>query len=299
MSSSPTSSKFYHTITVVPSWVLSASQSASKAKSKQRSDSMSPDREKPAPAPMASSPNLEPNTSRHHHRSLSFPPHYQSLPISPSTDRKSFKNVQQALPDIDEDPMAHFLSPVSEEDDTSSFDDEAMSFSAGILPSSTDSTSSRVEEFKENMAQKWAKYVARHHILLHALYHAPVHKPKEWNTGYFNNAILEEDEDDISPIDSANIPRIIITAPSPKSENFPRGQTSDSKRRHKRPSQTLSGRRHTWQEPSANLFTVWEAPCENETQVVDDEKDTDTHVTAGDYFDSRPQRRRSARETDV
>ncbi|KAF2197362.1 hypothetical protein GQ43DRAFT_444328 [Delitschia confertaspora ATCC 74209] len=177
-------------------------------------------------------------------RSYSFPPCINSFDYSPE------------LPDIDEDPFAHFLTPVTEEDDPY----DGLSLSAGIIV--TDGTrTSKASKFKSTVAQKWARYVQHNHSNLHGMYHAPS-VPK----------IEEEDEDeesfmqldDTRLLDTPYILSQLSGPPSPRSANEPtRGRAqellSPQKRGRPRSSRTLSGRRHSWREPSPDIFTVMEA----------------------------------------
>jgi len=169
-------------------------------------------------------------------RNYSWPPAVQTLSISSDDDN---------LPDIDEDPFAHFLTPINEEDDPY----DALSFSAGIIL--TDSPpSSKASKFKATVAKKWARYVARHHEQLHERYHEET---------------PDDDEDFIMELDDARLieiphSRSILSQDKPEPT---RGRAQELlspsvRRRRGRASRTLSGHRHSWREPSPDLFTVME-----------------------------------------
>jgi hypothetical protein len=150
------------------------------------------------------------------------------------------------LPDIDEDPFAHFITPINEEDDP--YD---LSLSAGIIVPEGARTS-KASKFKSNVADKWARYVKHSHTQLHSQYHT--------------SSIPEEDEESFMGLDDARLnanptpvaqltpPRFIPTDPS-------RGRDLGARKaqNRRRYSRTLSGHRHSWREPSPDLFTVDES----------------------------------------
>jgi len=181
-------------------------------------------------------------------RSYSFPPCIDSLDSGYLYDNN--------LPDIDEDPFSHFITPIDEDEDP--YD---LSLSAGIyIPDGP--RASKVVKFKSNVANKWARYVKQSHNQLHTRYHTPT--------------ILEEDEESFMGLDDARLndapaivsqlspPRITFTDPS-------RGRAQELVNRkvqnRRRYSRTLSGHRHSWREPSPDLFTVDESE-EEESPVL-------------------------------
>ncbi|KAI9657382.1 MAG: hypothetical protein M1821_003064 [Bathelium mastoideum] len=137
---------------------------------------------------------------------------------------------EKSLPDIDEDPFAHFITPISEEDDP--FD---TVFSAGILDAPADDVP-KANKFYNKIATSWAKYVARHHVTLHEQYHQEASDDRPYNT--------------------------VIHEPT-------RGRP-DIRQKRPRTSRTLSGHRHSWREPSVDIFTVME---ESEDQVKEAQVD--------------------------
>ncbi|KAL1627878.1 hypothetical protein SLS54_002145 [Diplodia seriata] len=99
--------------------------------------------------------------------------------VSPPTPPEQPSPLEQqpssSLPDIDDDPFAHFLSPMSDEDDP--YDE--LSFSAGIIPSDdsatdedddvaggewdADETRRREDDkLRSKLARRWAKYIAKY-----------------------------------------------------------------------------------------------------------------------------------------
>ncbi|KAK5017071.1 hypothetical protein LTR16_000791 [Cryomyces antarcticus] len=160
-----------------------------------------------------------------------------------------FNNVtpsQSTPPEIDEDPFAHFISPVVEEDDP--FDN--LAYSAGIVTVESEQLS-KVAVWRARIAEKWAKYVARNREDLHWQYHD--------NKDRLYRTILVEPEP-LSPGSSS--PSIVVTD---FDEGPVRGraleilpQKEKKRPRRGRASRTLSGHRHSWREPSVDLFTVLE-----------------------------------------
>jgi hypothetical protein len=179
-------------------------------------------------------------------RSYSFPPFIDSF----DSDDLYANN----LPDIDEDPFSHFITPIDEDDDP--YD---MSLSAGIyIPDGPRTT--KTSKFKSSVADKWARYVQQSHTQLHSRYHTPT--------------ISEEDEESFMGLDDARLndtphivsqlspPRITITEPD-RGRNLG-ARKAQNRRRYGR---TLSGHRHSWREPSPDLFTVDESE-EEESPVL-------------------------------
>lgn len=180
-----------------------------------------------------------PSYLRHSARSFSFPPCIDSVDVESPRD--------SGLPDIDDEPFAHFLTPLNEEDDPY----DPMSLSAGIIDGPR---SSRATKFRSNVSNKWARYVKQNHTPLHTRYHVP--------------SIPEEDEESFMGLDDVRLndtpqtiahtsPRITITEPT-------RGRAQElvqrkERNRRQRTSRTLSGHRHSWREPSPELFTVDES----------------------------------------
>ncbi|KAK7515683.1 hypothetical protein IWZ03DRAFT_360828 [Phyllosticta citriasiana] len=100
---------------------------------------------------------------------------------STSCQRRSWPR-EQDLPDIDEDPFAHFLSPMTEEELDSPFadHDDALTFSAGIIVSDDEGVGDDTKDDEETsvvrglwgdgatrdrlrsgLVRRWAKYVGR------------------------------------------------------------------------------------------------------------------------------------------
>jgi hypothetical protein len=176
-------------------------------------------------------------------RAYSFPPCIDSL---------NTESHENDLPDIDEDPFAHFITPINEDDDP--YD---LSLSAGIIvPDGVRAT--KASKFKSNVADKWARYVKQSHTQLHTQYHTPT--------------ILEEDEETFMGLDDARLvdtPSIVTQLSPPRTDTRGRAQELITRKaqNRRRYSRTLSGHRHSWREPSPDLFTVDESE-EEESPIL-------------------------------
>ncbi|KAF2677414.1 hypothetical protein K458DRAFT_262397, partial [Lentithecium fluviatile CBS 122367] len=182
-------------------------------------------------------------------RSYSFPPCIESIEIP---------SAEADLPDIDEEPFAHFLTPVHEEDDPY----DALSLSAGIIVPDGARTS-KASKFKSNVADKWARYVKSNHTHLHGQYHGT--QPDDDEESFMQ---LEDDRLNDTPHMVTQLttspPRITVTEPTRGRAQELLSRKARSRRRYSR---TLSGHRHSWREPSPELFTVDESE-EDEAPVL-------------------------------
>ncbi|RMZ73620.1 hypothetical protein GMOD_00009359 [Pyrenophora seminiperda CCB06] len=184
-----------------------------------------------------------PSYLRNPHRAYSFPPWIEAT-----------ENEATQLPDIDEDPFAHFITPISEAEDP-----YELALSAGIDGECEEGPrTTKTSKFKSNVATKWARYVRHNHGQLHTQYHAPT--------------IYEEDEEDDESFMGLDDERLndtphVVSQLSPPSKNSTtethRGRAQDlaarKQQNRRRYSRTLSGHRHSWREPSPDLFTVDES----------------------------------------
>ncbi|KAL5405880.1 hypothetical protein PMIN04_012214 [Paraphaeosphaeria minitans] len=179
-------------------------------------------------------------------RSYSFPPCLDSLDYSSQSENE--------LPEIDEEPFAHFLTPLTDEDDPYG----PLSLTAGIFAPNTPRTS-KASKFKSNVADKWARYVKGSHTQLHSRYHVPQLQTLDEDDESFMQ--LEDDRLNDTPHMVTHIatPRITTTEPT-------RGRAQEllTRRSRRRYSRTLSGHRHSWREPSPDLFTVDESESEED-----------------------------------
>jgi hypothetical protein len=182
-----------------------------------------------------------PSYIRSPYRAYSFPPCIDSV------DAADYA-YDNDLPDIDADPFAHFLTPINEDEDP--YD---LSLSAGIIVPEGVRTS-KASKFKSNVADKWARYVKHSAPQLHSQYHSTI--PEEDEEESFMGLDDARLTDAPTPVAQLSPPRITLTDPS-------RGRAQDLGARkamnRRRYSRTLSGHRHSWREPSPDLFTVDES----------------------------------------
>ncbi|KAI9709896.1 MAG: hypothetical protein M1820_002973 [Bogoriella megaspora] len=154
-----------------------------------------------------------------HHRMHSWPPSIHVSPRSPSR-KPNKKQIVNPLPDIDEDPFSHFLTPVDEDEDPFSF-----SFSAGIIPDDRQSGS-----FYARIIGKVTRHANRHH------------GTPEKSSPYQVSVRSPED-----------------AAPSYKTEIHEPSWITEAKEEGPKKKMRPPGpkrRRHTWKEPSRKLWTV-------------------------------------------
>ncbi|KAF2846080.1 hypothetical protein T440DRAFT_472086 [Plenodomus tracheiphilus IPT5] len=194
--------------------------------------------------------SIMPSHLRSSHRAYSFPPWIEMAEHeAPHTS---------ALPDIDEDPFAHFISPITEADDP-----YELSLSAGIVHDGP--RTSKASKFKSNVANKWARYVQHNHSNLHGHYHtATIQEEEEDEEETFMG--LDDDRLNDTPqiVSQLSPPRIAI---SESSRGRPQDLVARKTQNRRRYSRTLSGHRHSWRAPSPDLFTVDESE-EEESPVL-------------------------------
>ncbi|KAF4550339.1 Hypothetical protein D9617_17g046070 [Elsinoe fawcettii] len=114
--------------------------------------------------------------SKAHSRHPTWPPTVHLLPnslLAKESTPRSFLTVASknsytaTLPEIteDEDPFAHFLSPVLEEESSlsslSDLEDNEPSYTAGITPYTSSSHSKKDALFRARLEEKWETFVAR------------------------------------------------------------------------------------------------------------------------------------------
>jgi hypothetical protein len=183
-------------------------------------------------------------------RSYSFPPCIDGIEFPSSNEAD--------LPPIDEEPFAHFLTPVYEEDDPY----DPLSLSAGIVVPDGPRRS-KASKFKSNVADKWARYVKSNHTELHGQYHSAQVDDEEESFMQLEDDRLNDTPHMVTQL-TTNTPRISIIEPTRGRAQELLSRKARSRRRYSR---TLSGHRHSWREPSPDLFTVDESE-EDELPVL-------------------------------
>ncbi|KAK7614455.1 hypothetical protein BKA81DRAFT_402478 [Phyllosticta paracitricarpa] len=180
---------------------------------------------------------------------------------SKSRQRRSWPR-EQDLPDIDEDPFAHFLSPMTEEELDSPFadHDDALTFSAGIIVSDDEETSG-IDEDRDAEMEEEARAMERE---------------MERNMAVDEGYMSEEVASSSSPVPSAVVGHKKKTRPkrpgpdplvlSPQQQPYRAVVREPTKGRAQ---DLVDGRmskrrkyRHSWRAPDRDLFTVVEEQCE-------------------------------------
>jgi hypothetical protein len=168
-------------------------------------------------------------SKKHHNRTYSWPPSLHLIDVSA---------LRILLPDIDDDPFAHFISIPVDDDDPAA---DMLSFSAGIVAPPSTSTSAKAYKFRTSIARKWARYIAKHYAILHHRHHsdgsiakAQEEKPKtaREETGFKHEPTLGLGHDLFSE--------------------------SHAHRRQKKSTRSHHQNRHSWHPPPADLFTIKE-----------------------------------------
>jgi hypothetical protein len=191
-----------------------------------------------------------------HNRNHSFPPCLQFV------QRSSSKTLSPPRPDINDAPWTHFLSPLDDDDDPSDF----LDFTAGIIATSDAASKKKSTKFRPSTAKKWDKQIVNFH---HGTY-----QRREEEHGFVENRqdpwshIVEQD------VMAASHPIDISRQARPRMRSRTR---------------TLSGHRHSWREPSVDIFTV-EEEAVSDTYLEDEEcHEHGPEILINDYSDVTPQ----------
>lgn len=190
--------------------------------------------------------------------------------------------------DMDDDPYSHFISPPASPQDES---DDPVAMMSGAIHN-TESVESKRDLFCANLARRWARSIRANgrlgsktsqvthtsHDRMHDS-HSPDYGSLEVRMPSWVNASPSP-----SPPAQPDVPRIIITQhddptppPPPSPATRARSLLSEARRlrRRRRTSRTLSGHRHSWQEPSPDLYTVLEEGFANDGTAVESGSDYD------------------------
>jgi hypothetical protein len=177
-----------------------------------------------------------PSSKKHHNRTYSWPPTLHLIDVSA---------LGSPIPDIDDDPFAHFISIPVEDDELAA---DMLSFSAGIIaPPSSASRGTKAYKFRTSIAKKWARYIAKHYSILHHRHHIVASIEKHTKE-------LPITESKLPPFRHDSIPDATHELLS----------ESHARRLDKKPSRTHHQIRHSWHAPPADLFTIKEEEGEEE-----------------------------------
>jgi hypothetical protein len=188
------------------------------------------------------------------HRNHSFPPCLRFV------QKKSARYLAPPLPSVDDEPWVHFLEPVKDdEDDYADF----LDFSAGILThSEVSKKEKKPSKFRPTGSKKRNQMVVHHHGIFQR--HDEPH-------GFVENRL-----DPWSHVVEHDINSSAVSAE----------QTVQLRPRGRSKTRTLSGHRHSWREPSIEIFTVAE-----EADITKDdasEEDDERKPSTGNHFIKDP-----------
>jgi hypothetical protein len=106
--------------------------------------------------PLSSTKNLH-QPAKHHYRRYTWPPSLRLIDVT---------NIRVPLPDIDEDPFAHFVTPMAAEDEQDNY-----IVTAGILPimdySATTSEVEKAFKFRSSILKRWKSFFSKYRTKLH------------------------------------------------------------------------------------------------------------------------------------
>lgn len=201
-----------------------------------------------------------------HNRSPTWPASGQLLSSSPSQSPPKTSSPPKSYDlDADEDPFSHFLSPIL--DDEGPFA-ESWSYSAGITDYVPESASKKAAKFRSALGHRWNSFVTRQHSALSS-------PPSEHSLP----DLLDEGEDVATPegspasdvhdsfaddgcsvdewLDGWEADRLRAQAKQrDRNARFQQPSRPALKRPRGKSSRTLSGKKHSWREPSEELWTV-------------------------------------------
>lgn len=172
-----------------------------------------------------------------HNRNHSFPPCLQFI------QRSSSKTLSPPRPDINDAPWAHFLSEVDNDDDLP----ELLDYTAGIIVTSDASSKKKSAKFRPADSKKWDKQVVN-----------------------FHHGTYQRREEEHGFVENRNDPWSHIVEHDVMAASHPIDISRQSRPRVRSRTRTLSGHRHSWREPSVDIFTV-EEEAMSDTYLEDDE----------------------------
>lgn len=177
---------------------------------------------------------------------------------------------------MDEDPFSHFISSTSHTDDQ---DEEPIMMSAGIH--NTESVELRRDRFCANLAHRWARSVRAKQQFTspHTQTSSPGNDRMALSEPGFSDMEVREPSWIVNN-NRPDIPRIVVTEWDAPTRDRSQTLLMEARRlrRRRRTSRTLSGHRHSWQEPSPDLYTVLEEGFNNDVAVES--------ASDGDFMDT-------------
>jgi hypothetical protein len=207
-----------------------------------------------------------------HNRCYSWPPSLHLIDVS---------NIQIPLPDINDDPWAHFMDQASEESDDT---DEFLANAGIIPPESKVMLAEKATEFRDTISKRWksfhAKYIRR-----------SCRSSKQKDTVVSSDSELAEkvvsslpfkflDATEISSNERPAISPLQPTTPAPSfgvrpvTELTPRQvqliyRTANGHYRPRRHTPADRIERRSWSSPPVWLYTIKEQPDEDDEDISD------------------------------
>jgi len=197
-----------------------------------------------------------PRRTKHHHRRYTWPPSIQLIDVSA---------IRVPLPDIDEDPFAHFVSRLAEDEEQ-----EHIVYSAGIL--SSDSIQMHAEKafkFRASIAGRWraffSKYTAKIHrrhekksMFRSSIQPHTIRTDQTLNRDFALPSVLSGGLSSNSNLSHSVRPTPLVI------QNL--SQPSRTREQERRRSSSMYHR--SWHAPSSNLFPISEGPDEDSDELT-------------------------------
>jgi hypothetical protein len=158
------------------------------------------------------------------HRNHSFPPSFRFV------QNYSSKHLAPPLPNIDDEPWAHFITTTVLDNED---DEDYLDFSAGILTSS-EVSKKKPSKFRPSNSKKWGRQIVNYH-------HGTFPRTAE------PHGFVENRHDPWSHVVEYDIKSSMEAEEREVAQLRLRGRSK---------TRTHSGHRHSWREPSVDLFTV-------------------------------------------
>lgn len=209
-----------------------------------------------ANAAAVAAPVVMPSFVRSQERTYSWPPslHHFSVDAEDSDEPVTDKS----LSDIDDDPFSHFISPVIEEDDPYG----EASWTAGIIDHDDPSHSSKTAKFYESIARKWSQYVMQHHDDEKYMLYGEESDSEDLSLA---TTTLEHEVSDTAEVERGDYDDYFSSRNLLHDNRLQIPSYEEvSRRSSSKGSRLTNHRRHSWREPSHDLFTV---PEENENEA--------------------------------
>lgn len=193
-----------------------------------------------------------------HHRNHSFPPCLHFV------QRTSSKTLSPPRPDINDAPWAHFLSPVVDDDDDDPSD--FLDFTAGIIASSDAASKKKSTKFRPSSAKKWDKQVVN-----------------------FHHGTYQRRDDDHGFVENRNDPWSHFVEQDVMVASHPIDISRQARPRKRSRTRTPSGHRHSWREPSVDIFTVEEEAVSDTYTEGEEIHEHGPAILINDYSNVTPQ----------